>query len=317
MSQNQFFEGPEKKLEITFEGVDLSTKPRSYWDEIVGLAQAKILSTLETADCKAFLLSESSLFVWPNRLIMITCGTTKLIKAAEKLQKDFKNQLTSVFFERKNEYQPELQKSFALDDMTVLHEMFGGEAYRFGRQDDHHLYLFNRKIKNSDDIKIPTVELLMYGLRGEFKNQLIKTEESQKTVNEKFSQVFKDFDLDPFFFDPLGYSLNGLKNSQYLTIHVTPQGEENYFSFEMDQFSFQKHGKILSDLIDLCDPVSFDLIYFTKEPVSHLLELNKYQIKQEQRQKLQTGYNVLYKHYYDSQQSSDKPVKILGDKDYE
>ena len=238
MSQNQFFEGPEKKLEITFEGVDLSKQPRSYWDEIVELAQAKILSTLETQDCKAYLLSESSLFVWPNRLIMITCGTTKLIKASEKLQNDFKDHLTSVFFERKNEYQPELQKSSSLDDMTRLQNMFGGEAYRFGRQDDHHLYLFNKKIKESKDAYVPTVELLMYGLRGEFKNQLVKTEECQKTVNEKFSEVFKGFDLDPFFFDPLGYSLNGLKDSQYLTIHVTPQGEENYFSFEITLLTF-------------------------------------------------------------------------------
>ena len=112
-------------------------------------------------------------------------------------------------------------------------------------------------------------------------------------------------------------SLNGLKDSQYLTIHVTPQGEENYFSFEMDQFSFSKQGKILSDLIELCDPVSFDLIYFTKEPSDNCLELKKYNIKQQQKQKLQTGYSVLYTHYFDSEQGSDKPVQILGDNNHE
>jgi len=313
MSQNQFFEGPEKKLEITFKGVDLSSAPKSYWDEIVELAQAKILSTLESDGCKAFLLSESSLFVWPDRLIMITCGTTKLIRAAERLQTDFKDHITSVFFERKNEYQPELQQSSSLQDMTRLQNMFGGEAYRFGRQDDHHLYLFNKKMNSEKNIEMPTVELLMYGLRGEFKNQLVKTKESQKIVNDKFSEVFKGFNLDPFFFDPLGYSLNGLKGSQYLTVHVTPQGEENYFSFEMDQFSFAEHTSVLNDLIELCDPVSFDLICFTEEPVENPLFFNKYEIKQEQKQNLQTDYNVLYTHYFDSKSGSDRPVKILGD----
>lgn len=317
MSQNVFFEGPEKKLEITFDGVDLSALPKSYWDEIVGLAQAKILSTLENDHCKAFLLSESSLFVWSNRLIMITCGTTKLIKAAEKLQTDFQGHLTSVFFERKNEYQPELQKSSAIDDMQRLQNMFGGEAYRFGRQDDHHLYLFNKAIKDTQDIEVPTVELLMYGLRGEFKNHLVKTEDCQKTVNQKFSEIFKGFTLDPFFFDPLGYSLNGLKESQYLTIHVTPQGEENYFSFEMDQFSFSQHKQILSELIELCDPVAFDLIYFTKEPLDPTFELKNYSVKQAQKQRLQTSYHVLYTHYFDVQQCNGKPVKILGEKNHE
>ena len=145
MSQNQFFEGPEKKLELVFKAgsKNLLNEPRAFWDDLVSLAQAKILSTIDNKDCKAFLLSESSLFVWENRVILITCGTTTLIKAAKHMIDTFgKECLEEVFYERKNEYQPSLQKSSALEDMSALKEILGGKVLRFGRKDDHHVYIY-------------------------------------------------------------------------------------------------------------------------------------------------------------------------------
>ncbi|MCB0357905.1 MAG: hypothetical protein KDD40_12900, partial [Bdellovibrionales bacterium] len=71
-----FFEGSEKKLEIelSISAGDLREKPFSFWEALVNKAQAKIISKIESSECRAFLLSESSLFVWSNRLTLITCG---------------------------------------------------------------------------------------------------------------------------------------------------------------------------------------------------------------------------------------------------
>ncbi len=328
MSQSLFFEGPEKKLEIQFKGLDLLSFPKSYWENLVDLTGAKILSEINNEHTVAYLLSESSLFVWENRIVLITCGETKLIKAALELYKEFKSSITSIFFERKNEYQPVSQKTSALDDMNRLIEHFGGAAYRFGRLDDHYVYIFNQSFepsssssldissessldKNNDEIK--TLELLIYGLKGDFKEKLEKSDSKTKEfVKAKFKKLFDNYKLDQFFFSPSGYSLNGLCNSKYITIHITPQGDESYFSFEMDEFDPVKDKKIIKSLLEIFDPTSFDLIYFAKDKSKFLLEDLPYQVKQDSSEKVSSGYNINYLHYYNKNSVEVKAVKILG-----
>jgi len=338
MSQSLFFEGPEKKLEIQFKGLDLLSFPKSYWENLVDLTGAKILSEIANEHTVAYLLSESSLFVWKDRIVLITCGETKLIKAAVELYEKFKDNMTSIFFERKNEYQPVSQKTSALDDMSRLGEIFGGEAYRFGRLDDHYVYIFNQSLLQdasnttfgdahttasgdiSDDTlnytlnytdEIKTLELLIYGLKGDFKDKLEESgSKTQEFVKAKFEKIFDDYKLDQFFFTPSGYSLNGLCGSKYITIHITPQGDESYFSFEMDEFDPVKDKKIIKSLLDLCSPTSFDLIYFAKDKSKFLLEDLPYQVKQRSQEKVSSGYNINYAHYFGIDSIDVKAVKI-------
>ncbi|OBZ68008.1 S-adenosylmethionine decarboxylase proenzyme [Grifola frondosa] len=85
------FEGPEKLLEIWFQPSpadvpDASTStdgkfglrkvPREVWEEMLDIVKCKILSSVEGTEMDAYLLSESSFFVSPHRLILKTCGTT-------------------------------------------------------------------------------------------------------------------------------------------------------------------------------------------------------------------------------------------------
>ncbi len=314
MNQNQFFEGPEKKLELIFKSEVgcLLKKPNIFWEELVELAAAKILSSLETKDCKAFLLSESSLFVWSDRIILITCGTTTLIKATEHLVSVFgKDSLEEVFYERKNEYQPSLQKTSALEDMRILKEILGGKVLRFGRKDDHHVYVFNNYFGQDKSLaKVNTLEILMYGIQGPLKKCGSKNKKEQENILDSLQKILPEFKLDPYFFEPEGFSFNALNDGQYATMHVTPQGSENYLSFELDQVDLEKAEKIVKDLVQLCQPVSYDIILFSEEEENVGLHSEQYEVKQISKTETESGYKLLYSHFYDKQNTYIEPFQI-------
>ena len=81
-----FFEGPEKKLELAVtDGVSLRAQGDEFWNRVVAASGAHVLSVLRGESCDAYLLSESSLFVFDGYLTMITCGQTRLVDAAHLL----------------------------------------------------------------------------------------------------------------------------------------------------------------------------------------------------------------------------------------
>ncbi|XP_028081116.1 S-adenosylmethionine decarboxylase proenzyme-like [Camellia sinensis] len=82
------FEGYEKRLEISFlepsifadpEGRGLRSLSKSQLDEILEPAECTIVSSLSNDLVDSYVLSESSLFVYPYKFIIKTCGTTKLL----------------------------------------------------------------------------------------------------------------------------------------------------------------------------------------------------------------------------------------------
>lgn len=46
--------------------------------------------------------------------------------------------------------------------------------------------------------------------------------------------LFPGAHIDDFLFNPCGYSMNGVLGDGYFTIHITPQPEYSYVSFETD-----------------------------------------------------------------------------------
>ena len=85
--QMDYFEGTEKLLEIWFTKSngkctldnDLRNISRECLDYILDLVNCKILSSTRSRDLDSYVLSESSLFVSKNRLLIKTCGTTTLL----------------------------------------------------------------------------------------------------------------------------------------------------------------------------------------------------------------------------------------------
>lgn len=93
------FEGPEKTLEVCFRLVDgqvavptvagpaeemertgLRRLSRDDLSRICARARCTILSSVSNRYLDAYVLSESSLFVYPYMLVLKTCGTTTLLR---------------------------------------------------------------------------------------------------------------------------------------------------------------------------------------------------------------------------------------------
>ncbi|KAL8826059.1 MAG: hypothetical protein Q9191_004030 [Dirinaria sp. TL-2023a] len=170
------FEGPEKLLEVWFSASPASlpaaTAPAGLkivgsdtWKEMLQLVNCKVLSTVESDAVDAYLLSESSMFVFPHKLILKTCGTTTLLSGLPKILEiaaltagfphtignTFLGTATAavpyrVFYSRKNFQFPDRQRGphrSWRDEVKSLDRLFlGGSAYMIGKMNGEHWYLY-------------------------------------------------------------------------------------------------------------------------------------------------------------------------------
>ncbi|KZZ95075.1 S-adenosylmethionine decarboxylase proenzyme [Ascosphaera apis ARSEF 7405] len=169
------FEGPEKLLEVWFASSPremnsiqpngLKSVPVEIWTEMLDLVSCKILSVVSSPDVDAYLLSESSMFVWPHKLILKTCGTTTLLLGLPRILQiatqyaGFPGYVSPnsssslvlaspyrVFYSRKNYLFPDRQKgphrSWADEVMTLDRYFLDGSAYLIGKMNGEHWYLY-------------------------------------------------------------------------------------------------------------------------------------------------------------------------------
>ncbi|KZF20277.1 adenosylmethionine decarboxylase [Xylona heveae TC161] len=170
------FEGPEKLLEVWFSpSADaipasaalngLKSVPFETWTEMLDLVNCKVLSVVESQDMDAYLLSESSMFVFPHKLILKTCGTTTLLCGLPRmleiaaLTAGFPHVAANplkgipaaatpyrVFYSRKNFLFPDKQRGphrSWRNEVKYLDNMFqGGSAYMVGKMNGEHWYLY-------------------------------------------------------------------------------------------------------------------------------------------------------------------------------
>lgn len=91
MFPNPVFEGSEKRIEVDFRTSSASptsglrSLSRAQLDELMSLAACTIVSPRKHAFFDAYVLSESSLFVYPTKFVLKTCGTTKLLDCVPRL----------------------------------------------------------------------------------------------------------------------------------------------------------------------------------------------------------------------------------------
>ena len=296
-----FFEGSEKKAEVvvTQNLSLLNDIDNNFWHELVSCCNAKVLSSIENEHCKAFLLSESSLFVWDDRFLILTCGITQLVNSIEYFIKNInENDIAHVTYQRKNEYFSNAQLSSFSDDVKLLSQYLKGKAYRFGEMYSHHNYVFHQDNHYQMSAEDTSYELLAYQISEYASRTLTSHNLSASDIRDFFciDELLPGFEIDDFAFDPYGYSLNAIKDKDYFTIHVTPQSDSSYVSFESSLDLITMAPKI----IDILKPTSFDLLGFndTEFPVKVAANIKKSYISNSLvSQKLDNGYYVFFANF--------------------
>jgi len=305
------FEGPEKRLEITFRSKNL-TQPilpsyrglrlvsKSDWQEMCTLARCNIISQTSNQFFDSFVLSESSLFVYPTMVMIKTCGTTALLQAIAKILEfgeRYNLEVAQVYYSRKNflypQVQPEVHRDWS-DEVALLDTHFDGSSYVFGstNQDHWNLYFCDYTEgepsvspfpPSSIPARLTRAEtpfdsnfcLMMQGLDPTVAAQYYRKEETGD--QDKFSGMDSLIDFeeefntsetltDEFNFTPCGYSMNGLKGDSFYTIHVTPEAHCSYASFETNaSLSPKQHQELISRILALFKPKKATLT-ITSEP---------------------------------------------------
>ncbi|KAK8947242.1 S-adenosylmethionine decarboxylase proenzyme [Platanthera zijinensis] len=255
------FEGFEKRLELHFSGDDpLGLRRLSFkaLDCVLAAVQCTVVSAVGNAFFDAYVLSESSLFLYPAKLVIKTCGTTGLLHSVPLLLSHAaglglqllrcKYTHGSFIFPRT---QPPPHCSFNEEVVFLDSNLPASLRHRKARvlpshslRHKWHVYSASSTVDYPvEDDNPVTVEVCMTELdrtvAGRFflcpENAGMSGHEAGQEMTRRASiaataapQAF----ICDFAFDPCGYSMNGLQADRYSTIHVTPEEGYSYASYE-------------------------------------------------------------------------------------
>jgi len=274
-----FFEGTEKRVEVDFAGDgSLRHVPRSGWEDVVGRSQTRILNHCKTDEFESFLLSESSLIVYDRKVILKTCGNTVPIRSIDtvlKLAASMDLQPEWLSYSRKNFLAPVKQPAEHQSreaEIALCRDACGGagDAYVLGQLTGDHWLLYNRDFQWTDCSERADYQLdiMMYELPEDVRQVFHTSEpEGSRSGAEAMTQcsglgaVAASIrgEVEDYCFAPCGYSCNIHAGDAYAMVHVTPQEECSYASFETNYGSSRApgalRGNVSSNLNTLVDSV--------------------------------------------------------------
>ncbi|KAI7880602.1 S-adenosylmethionine decarboxylase [Lichtheimia hyalospora FSU 10163] len=324
------FEGPEKLLEIWFspvipknENANLRQIERHVWDDMLATVKCTVLSIIRNPHADAYLLSESSMFVYPHKLMIKTCGATTLLSALPRILEIAQSycgyhEPYRLFYSRKSFMFPEKQvgphRSWD-EEVNYLDSHFEhGSAYTVGdtNGDEWYLYmttptaelnlpaipwpkslLYPAAATTTAKSTIPmrrdeTIEILMTQLNPEAMEAFYHRPGEpaglkgghRVDLETGLAKVYPEANVDSYLFEPCGYSANALLDEGYYTIHVTPEPQCSYASFETTipaSYSHavknpgkgRQHGDaesvclLIRQVIDIFQPGTFTVTYFS------------------------------------------------------
>lgn len=293
---------------------------RDVWQNMLDLVKCQILNVVSNQYMDAYLLSESSLFVFPHKIILKTCGTTTLLLAFPRILEIARDlcglsHIDKLFYSRKSFMFPEKQQwpHYSWDEeVKVLDKTFdNGSAYILGKTNGDHWYLYiagdqhiplqlssstitppesatvtpttasfpsegsspvptpvsmdkveqtlQEALEELDEEEDQTLEILMTDLdQDTMKNFYCPSSNPGGAKNDvdRLSGLSMVYDpscpdqiADSYLFSPCGYSVNGLTTSlgpYYYTVHVTPEPECSYASFETNVPVWKSHSNLPS-----------------------------------------------------------------------
>ncbi|XP_057434033.1 S-adenosylmethionine decarboxylase proenzyme 4-like [Lotus japonicus] len=259
------FEGYEKRLELHFFGDDPTILQ-------MGLRkldfECMIQPTLEAVQCTvvsavgnsyfdAYVLSESSLFVYPTKIIIKTCGTTQLLKSITPLifyaHTHLGLTLCSCRYTRGSfifpESQPFPHTSFE-EEVTYLENTIPENlslrkaSIMPSKSSSHSWHVFtatNNPPLFHYESHPYTMEICMTDLDPTLARKFFQRPGDGKSGSSAgkdmtelsgINEINRNALICDFAFDPCGYSMNSMDEDWYSTIHVTPEDGYSYASFE-------------------------------------------------------------------------------------
>ncbi|CAF3665274.1 unnamed protein product, partial [Adineta steineri] len=280
-----FFEGAEKLLEIWFTSNtndtgkqtprnDLRDIPRELIEEVLNLVNCKVLKYAQTATTDTYVLSESSMFIFRSHFVLKTCGETTLLHAVQPmlgLARDYCgfDTIDQVFYSRRKFLRPEMQKaphtSFE-HEVAYLDSFFeGGSAYVLGRTNVDCWYLYTLDKASVRTKTDQTLEVIMTDLDPEIMKIFYQEHTNSATEATKKSgidKIFPNAKIFDYLFDPCGYSMNGLlPDGHYFTIHITPEPDFSYVSFETN-VPYNQYNEIVRKVVKMFNPGKFTTTVF-------------------------------------------------------
>ncbi|XP_059632607.1 S-adenosylmethionine decarboxylase proenzyme 4 [Cornus florida] len=260
------FEGFEKRLELHFSGDDPTTGiiglrqlGFEYLEEVLHAVQCTVVSAVGNQYFDSYVLSESSLFVYPSKIIIKTCGTTQLLKSIRPLQHFVFDHLGltlsmcrytrgSFIFPKSQPYPHTSFKDEVLyiEECLPNHLCYRKASVMPSKLSSHAWHIFSASdeshmvVQHLPDV-LYTLEVCMTELDRVLARKFFRRPNDGKSgdmAGKEMTDITGIGDINPnalicdFGFDPCGYSMNGLDGDRYSTIHVTPEDGYSYASFE-------------------------------------------------------------------------------------
>ena len=199
-SPSEGFEGPEKTIEMDFAGIEpgtpglraLGMDELSTW---LTAAKCTILSHHAGVGFDSYVLSESSMFVYPTKVIMKTCGTTTLLRAVPEILRSARECVGATLgwfgYTRKDFLFPEAQLSphrSVNEEISFLRRTFPeGEAHMLGPLTGDHWVVFvadysARHPMAAAESQEMTVNLMMYDLHPQVAKHFFESDATPASV---------------------------------------------------------------------------------------------------------------------------------------
>eukprot|EP00546_Thalassionema_frauenfeldii_P006307 CAMPEP_0178924660 /NCGR_PEP_ID=MMETSP0786-20121207/17452_1 /TAXON_ID=186022 /ORGANISM="Thalassionema frauenfeldii, Strain CCMP 1798" /LENGTH=414 /DNA_ID=CAMNT_0020599399 /DNA_START=111 /DNA_END=1352 /DNA_ORIENTATION=+ len=209
------FEGPEKTLEVCFRRigggnhndeknknqVGLRKLKREHLDQLCARARCTILSRVSNEHLDAYVLSESSLFVYPYMLVLKTCGTTTLLRVISFLIDLAKTycqlEIMWLGYSRKNfsfpgdqefPHQSFHQELEYLDSHHILSERLNGNGYTLGPVNSDHWFVFvaDHTVRVNPDTDTDRVlNIMMFEIDPEVSKLFFYEEYGEKNIENE------------------------------------------------------------------------------------------------------------------------------------
>lgn len=265
-------------------------------DRICERARCTILSSVSNRFVDAYVLSESSLFIYPQMLVLKTCGTTTLLRCIGiliDLGRGLGLEIDWVGYSRKNfnfpgdqafPHQSFHQELDYLHSHRTLCERLDGNGYTLGPVTGDHWFVFvadhtARRSCETDtdrvlnimmfDIDESVAQKFYYdqyerNLDGESKEEETSRISKEQTVKSGIKTLCPGAVIDSRAFEPCGYSMNAILFHSYSTIHITPESGSSYASFETNQ-KVGSYKSLISNVIRTFRPGRFVLTLMADE----------------------------------------------------